>query len=292
MALNKETSGLNLGVRARGKVVTVTYMPRQKGVAESISRVLGTLEECKENICTMAETNILYLAEHFDPKTGEFHQINQLAKRWGAAIELIRMIPSKDGEPFFQEMAGPEPRAESGAYTGGVEDDGPEVNTDDGGLGITLEELVAMGRSAGGFTIAGGQREVIEALRDNDNYSLIILGDLFLSKGPQASTRLTRELGLAIHERMKTSVININELQSQFLFGKKQALKLLIFSLIAFCIYGLVFSFQEPILNFLGGSIHEHWKWVASAAVVLFVPFVAYVYGNVSGLILKLVNID
>ncbi|MBU4278113.1 MAG: cytidylate kinase-like family protein [Proteobacteria bacterium] len=292
LALNKETSNLNLGVRASGKVVTVTYLPRQKEVAESVSRVLGTLEECKGNVCTMAETNILYLSEHFDPKTEDFNQINQLAKRWGAAIELIRLIPPKDGKPFFQEVAGPEPRPEHGAYTGGVEDDGPEVSADDGGLDNTIEELVAMGRSAGGVTIAGGQHEVIDALRDNDNYSLVVLGDLFLSKGPQASTRLTRELGLAIHERMKTPVIKIDELKSQFLFGMKQAFKLLMFCLIALCIYGLVFSFQVPILNFLGGSLHEHWKWAASVAVVLFVPFVAYIYGTISGLILKLVNID
>ena len=292
LALNKETAGLNLGVRASGKVVTVTYMPRQKKVAESISRVLGTLEECKGNVCTMAETNILYLAEHFDPKTEDFNQINQLAKRWGAAIELIRLIPAQDGKPFLQEVAGPEPRTEHGTYTGGVEDDGPEVDTEDGGLRNTIEELVATGRSAGGVTIAGGQREVIDALRDSDNYSLIILGDLFLSKGPQASTRLTRELGLAIHERLKTPVIKIDELQSQFLFGKKQALKLVMFILMAVCIYGLVFSFQKPILNFLGGDLHEHWKWAAAAAVVLFVPSVAYIYGNISGLILKLVNID
>jgi cytidylate kinase len=292
LSRNKETANLNLGVRASGGMLTVTYLPRQKKVAESISHVLSTLEECKGHVCTMAETNILYFSEHFDPKAENFNQITQLAKRWGAAIELIRLVPPKEGEPFFQEMTTPEPPTDSAAYTGGVEDDGPEVNTDDGGLNMAIEELVAMGRSAGGCTIAGGQREVIDALRDTDNYSLIILDDLFLSKGPQASTRLTRELGLSIHERLKTPVIKIDELQSQFLFGKKQAFKLLLFTVVALCVYGLVFSFQEPIMNFLGGEFHQHWKWAASVVVVLFVPFVAYTYGTISGLMLKLVNID
>ena len=292
LAFSKETSNLNLGVRASGKVVTVTYMPRQKKVAESISQVLGTLDECKGSVCTMAETNILYFSEKFDHKSETFNQITQLAKRWGAAIELIRLRPPTEGIPFLQEAAGPEPRNESQAYTGGVEDDGPEVETDDGGLGAALEELVAMGRSAGGYSIAGGQHEVIDGLRDSDNYSLIILDDLFQAKGPQASTRLTRELGLAIHERLKTPVIRIDELQAQFLFGKKQAFKLLMFILAALVIYGVVFTSQEPILNFLGGAIHEHWKWAAAAAVVLFVPTVAYIYGTISGLILKLVDID
>ncbi|MCB2191275.1 MAG: cytidylate kinase-like family protein [Deltaproteobacteria bacterium] len=292
LAFSKETSNLNLGVKASGKVVTVTYLPRQKKVAESVSRVLSTLEECQGHVCTMAETNILYLSEHFDPKSEDFIQITKLAKRWGAAVELLRLIPPKDGKPFFQEASGPEPRPDHGAYTGGVEDDGPEVSSDDGGLENTIEELVAMGRSAGGVTIAGGQHEVIDTLRDNDNYSLVVLGDLFLAKGPQASTRLTREMGLTIHERMKTPVIKIDELKSQFLFGTKQAFKLLGFTALAMCLYGLVFTHQEPILNFLGGSIHEHWKWAASIAVALFVPLVAYTYGTISGLILKLVNID
>ncbi len=292
LALNKETSHLSLGVRASGKILTVTYLPRQKDVAESISKVLGTLEECKGTICTMAETNILYLSEHFDPRSEDFQQITQLAKRWGAAVELIRLIPPKDGKPFFQEAAALEPRTGDSTYTGGVEDDGPEVETDDGGLSATIEELVAMGRSAGGYTIAGGQREVINALRDTENYSLIILGDLFLSKGPQASIRLTRELGMAINERLKTPVIRIEELQSQFLFGKKQALKLLLFTLVVVAIYTLVFSFQKPILDFLGGELHEKWRWASSIAVALFVPLVAYTYGTIAGLILKLVNID
>jgi cytidylate kinase len=288
----KETSGLNLGVRTSGGVVTVTYMPRQKEAAESISHVLSTLEDCKEYVCTMAETNILYLSEHFDPKTENFTQITQLAKRWGAAIELIRLVPHQEGSLFLQEAAVTEPPPEADAYTGGVEDDGPEIDTNDGGLGIAIEELVAMGRSAGGFTIAGGTRELIDVVRKNNKYSLVILGDLFISKGSQASTRMTRELGLIIHEKLKTPVIKIDELQSRFLFGKKQALKLMMFFLIALCIYSLVFSFQKPILNFIGGDLHEHWKWAASIAVGLFVPLVAYTYGTVSGLILKLVNID
>jgi hypothetical protein len=45
-------------------------------------------------------------------------------------------------------------------------------------------------------------------------------------------------------------------------------------------------------MNFLGGDIHQHWKWAASLVVVLFVPFVAYTYGTISGLMLKLAKID
>jgi hypothetical protein len=296
LAKNKETAGLNLGVRARNKVVTVTYMPRQRIAAESISHALQNLEDCKENQCTMAETSILFVQERFSPKTDDFNQITQLAKRWGAAVELLRLIPKEEAQEQSEEDIHPEalPAAQkdTNIYTGGVEDDGPEVDSDDDGLSETLEELVAMGRSAGGSTVAGASREVIDAVKESNDYSLVVLGDLFLSKGPQTSTRLTRELGLTLNEKLRAPVINISELQSQFLFGKAQALKLILFSVIIFCIYGLVFHFQKPILNFIGGDLHEHWKWLAAVFVAVFVPFVAYTYGTVSGLILKLVDID
>ena len=133
---------------------------------------------------------------------------------------------------------------------------------------------------------------VFHAVKENHNYSLVILGNLFLSKGPQASTRLTRELGLTLHDKLRTPVIDIKELQSEFLFGKAQAFKLLMFTVLLLFVYGLVFTFQKPILNVTGGDLHEKWKWVAAVGIAFFVPFVAYVYGTVSGLILKLIDID
>ncbi|MBW1815124.1 MAG: hypothetical protein JRJ39_16145 [Deltaproteobacteria bacterium] len=163
-----------------------------------------------ENQCTMAETNILFIQEHFNPKTDDFHRVTQLAKRWGAAVELLRLIPKKGTYETPQEDIRPEPLSanhkDSVTYTGGVEDDGPEINTDNG-LSETLEELVSMGRSAGGYTVAGAGREVINTVKENNNYSLVILGDLFLSKGPQTSTRLTRELGLTLHDKLRAPVI-------------------------------------------------------------------------------------
>jgi len=296
LARDKETAGLSLVVRVREKVVTVTYMPRQEAAATSISKVLNSLEGCRENLCTMAETNILYIQECFDPKAEDLGQVTQLAKRWGAAVELIRLIPKGEAAGICLENTRSQPLSaahkDSSTYTGGVEDDGPEIHTADGGLSDTLEELVAMGRSAGGSTVAGSSREVIHAVKENHNYSLVILGKLFLSKGPQASTRLTRELGLTLHDKLRTPVIDIRELQSEFLFGKAQAFKLILFSLILLCIYSLVFNYQKPILNVIGGNLHEKWKWAAAFGIAFFVPFVAYVYGTVSGLILKLIDID
>jgi cytidylate kinase len=297
LAEDEHTRALDLGVRAVGGVVTVTYMPRQAEAAQSISHVLQDLEGCRENLCTMAETNILWIQEAFDPKAESFKQITRLAQRWGAAVELLRLMPYKSDAPEsltvnreHNQSRPPEPRDQ--VYTGGVEDDEFEDPADDSGLALTQEELVAIGRSAGGFTVYGGASEVVEAVKENSHYSLVVLGDLFLDKAPETRKRQTREMGLTIRERLKTAVISVDELESRFLFGKKQALKAVLYGIAVVCLYVLVFHFQEPILNFLGGEIHAEWKWLSSIALALFVPLVAYAYGTVAGLVLKLMDID
>jgi hypothetical protein len=297
LAEDEHTRSLDLGVRAVGGVVTVTYMPRQEEAAQSISRVLQDLEGCRENLCTMAETNILWIQEAFDPKAESFKQITRLAQRWGAAVELLRLVPYKSEAPASQALNPVQhqlrpPKTTEPVFTGGVEDDEPEAPVDDGGLALTQEELVAIGRSAGGFTVYGGTGEVIEAVKENSHYSLVVLGNLFLEKGAATRKRQTREMGMAIRERLKAAVITVDELESRFLFGKKQALKAALYAAAVACIYALVFHFQDPILNFLGGEVHAKWKWLASIFVALFVPLVAYAYGTVAGLVLKLIDID
>ena len=49
---------------------------------------------------------------------------------------------------------------------------------------------------------------------------------------------------------------------------------------------------QEALSRFLSGPIHQHYKWLAPVAVVLFIPLVAYLWGTVTGLALKIINID
>ncbi len=293
LANHPETSGMDLSVRARSGVITVTYMPRQEASADRISRALEGLSGCRETICTMAETNILWIQESFDPKGKNFDQVTQLAKRWGAAVELLRL--DSEGKDRFQLSVMEKNQGGSLSLktdTGGVEDDDADTGYDDKGLAKTVEKLVAIGRSAGGFPISGAGLEVIDAVKDNNNYSLIVLGNLFLSKGNETSTRLTRELGLELREKLKAPVIASGELHSRFLFGKAQALKLLGFALATFLIYWLVFTFQKPILNVLGGDLHSKFKYVASIGVALFVPVVAYVYSTVTGLVLKIIDID
>ncbi len=287
LAANDQTRNAELGVRAKDGVLTVTYMPRQKVDENTIKNALADLEGCREQLCTMAETSILWIQERFDPESESFSQINQLAQRWGAAVELLRVVPSTEAE---KKPAQAEPVQQSAEYTGGVEDDGPEI--DDGGLTRTMDELIAEGRFAGARTIYGDKKDILDVCQEGGNYSLVVIGDMFLEKGHEARMRDTRELAIGIRDSIKVPVITANEMQSRFLFGKRHLVRLLAFAALVACIYLLVFHFQEPILSLLGGKLHEKMKWLSSLAVAIFVPVVAYCYSTVTGLLLKAVGID
>ncbi len=138
LALDERTSWADLTVSANEGVITVTYMPRQVQVAQSIPEVVSGLKGVKEILATMAETNILWIQEIFNPQSETFTQINQIAQRWGAAIELLRFTPSDEliiGEEEEGLPAMPPPLKGKDPYTGGIEEDTPETPvSEDGGL--------------------------------------------------------------------------------------------------------------------------------------------------------------
>jgi cytidylate kinase len=297
LALDERTQRADLQVQADSGIIKVTYPPHEESLAKDIPLVLADLNGYREIQCTMAETNILWVQERFEPKSDNFHQILQLAQRWGAAVELLRLVPS--GQPHFNAQ-------DSGAYSdnefkqaacplpydGGVEDDEPVEIEDDGGLRSTEEELIDRGRCGGRYTVCGGADKILEQVKDKGHYALVVIGDMFLSKGHSTRTRRTRELALSIRDRLKAPVITADELKLRFLFGIRQAVTLMGFASLLIVIYAAVFTNQDAVIDFLSGSVHQHFKWLASLAIVLFIPLVAYLYGTVTGLALKLINID
>jgi cytidylate kinase len=293
LALDERTREADLQVHADSGVITVTYPPHQEQVSGLIPQVLADLKGCREIQCTMAETNILWVQERFEPGSENFQQIMHLAQRWGAAVELMRLIPPGEMQADPDALDNGFRRQECAiSYDGGVEDDDPATAVEDGGLSRTEEALVDMGRSGGRHTVCGGYDQILERVQGSGRYTLVVIGDMFLSKGHSTRTRRTRELAMKIRDRLKAPVITADELKSRFLFGKRQAVTLVGFLALVVLIYGLVFSYQEQILSFLGGAIHQHWKWLASVAVAIFIPIIAYLYGTVTGLALKIINID
>jgi len=139
-------------------------MPGQSRVAQEIPSVLSGLEGADDLVCTMATTNILWVAEKFDPSAPIYGQIMDVARRWGAAVEIIRFVaPSEEtkGEPCAAPEITPDacgighvlvPKTMDA--TGGVhDDDEKETQGEDGGLAVTAERLIEKNVFGGANTI-------------------------------------------------------------------------------------------------------------------------------------------
>ena len=63
---DERTGWADLNVTAQNGRITTTYMPGQSHVAREIPAVLSGLEGADDLVCTMATTNILWVAETFD----------------------------------------------------------------------------------------------------------------------------------------------------------------------------------------------------------------------------------
>ncbi len=291
---DEATAWADLNVLAQEGRVTVTYMPRQAEVAPAITRVLAGLGEAREIVCTMALTNLLWVGERFEGSSQMFEEVTDLAQRWGAGVEIMRLLPA--GEPLDACVLQETPEGELVCRpkdqdpTGGIEDDtapADELPADDGGVAATSEQLIDHGLFAGSRVVQGGSAQITNLVKSQGHYSLVVIGDMFLDKGASTKLRQTRELAAAVTERGQVSVITADELQAKFLFGPKQMRRLGLFIILALLIYLPVFFFQRPILNFLAATDWQSWRVLATAGVVLCVPLVAYFYGGAAGLLMK-----
>jgi cytidylate kinase len=305
LARNESTYSASFKVTANDGVITVTYQPQEARVAEAIPKALETLDGYREIRTTMATSNLLWIQEEYDPTSEAFRNVVEIATKWGAAVELMRLIPQDEHNP---QEADPDGRVSETAeepvshikpasreYNGGIEDDVGEEHErapgEDGGLIQTVEELARLGKSAGGREVSGGQVHLLEKIDRSVPYTMVVVGDVFLSKGSAARIRMARELRSFLSDHMKAAVVATDELKSQFLFGKRDVFRLIGFLSLVVLIYFVVFTHQKQVQEFLvGDRLIE--KIIAAVVVFLLVPIVAYAYGTVSRSFLKLIKIE
>ena len=307
LAKDSRTYHANVKVRADNGTVTVTYMPQDTKIAEVIPEVCKNLPGAREIRATMAMTNILWIQEIFDPVSKFFKEVVEIATKWNAAVELVKLSPEDNGLPGKDEIS--DKTAESNIieeHNGGIEEDIPDISDEEGNLKNTLDELARIGKSGGGRVVHGGQRRLLDTLGRGIPYSLVVIGDVFMAKGHSARLRATRDLRSFLSDHIKAPVVTADELESQYLFGKKDILHLLLFICSAVVIYFLVFSNQNYILEFLA---QEGWfknvindsflsqaawipKMILSIAIFLFVPVIAYCYGTATRLFLKMMKME
>lgn len=328
LARDKRTHAAALKVRADGGVVNVSYRPQDAAMAEFIPGVLETVEGIRDVRITMATANMLWIQERFSPDSADFDKVVQIATKWNAAVELLRLAPEEEApaEPVAssspvgfpadsvpgvvpgRSAAPTEVKAEVSAepFGGGIEADEDEADSMEGGVQETLDELARVGRSGGGRTVFGDRQRLVESLDRTTPYTLVVLGDLFLSKGHAARQRALRDLRGFLEDRIRAPIVTEEELGPEYLFGRRDLFRAGFFLLVTVVIYLLVFGNQEAILSFIAntgwyaevtrdsflGSTEWLPKIVVCAAVFLFIPVVAYSYGRVASAFLKLIKME
>ena len=103
--------------------------------------------------------------------------------------------------------------------------------------------------------------------------------------------RLTRELGAYVSDSLRVPVIGKNELQAQYLFDAKHALRLLALGSVAALSVVLVFQHQAGVLRFLSAPGVGH-RILATAVLAVFVPLYASVYGSFTQYLLRLLKFE
>lgn len=293
LARDDRTCPAAFSVSCHGRVLTVTYLPRDVALADDIHRVLQQLEGVFEIRATMATTNILWVQEAFDHTSDTFREIVEIAGKWNAAVELVRYAPGDEGEDATataEEVQEAVPAVEAG-----IEEDREEEAPDVGGLKATLDELARLGKSGGGRQVHGERRHLVATCCGAVPHSLVVVGNLFLDKGPATRTRLTRELQDSIANRMRVPVVSADELRRHYLFGRRDIVRLVGFLALVVAIYMWVFTHQGEVLRFLVGDGEVRstvTRLLVAVAVFAFVPLIAYSYGTVARSIMKLIKME
>jgi cytidylate kinase len=293
LANDPRTARADFTVRAHGGALTVTYLPKDIEVADAVHPVLAGLTGVDEIHATVATTNILWVQEAFDPGAETFDEVVEIARKWNAAVELVQFEVGDAPEPGIPA----ETRAEEAvpAVVAGIEEDAGDESPPADGLRETLGALAEAGRSGGGRRVHGERAQLLTSCCGPVQYSLVVLGNLFLAKGAATRIRLTRELQDAVATRLRVPVVTAEELRRQYLFGHRDVLRLVGFLALIAVLYVAVLTNQRPVLSFLYG----HWsggtflvKVAVAAAVFAVVPVVAYSYGSVVRAVLKLVKME
>jgi cytidylate kinase len=295
LARDERTFRANVKVRADRGIVTATYLPQDADIAEIIPKVIAPLAGVRELSVTMATTNLLWIEEAFEAASETFHQVVEIATKWNAAVELLQFVPQDlEGQEELLADNEPIPLTQRPDFVreciGGIEDEG-DVVCEDKGFQTTQEALARLGCSGGGRRIVGGAPQIVKSIDRTLPYSLVVIGNMFLSKGHSAQKRMTRQLHGYLNDQINAPVVNAEDLKSRYLFGRHDLLNLVgclgLFSFILF----FVFTYQDLILKFLSG-VELQTKILAAVSVFLFVPTIAYLYGNVARSLMKLIRME
>lgn len=297
LTADPRTSHADIKVIANDGIVQVNYLPQQSEVAPYVEEVLSGIDGIKEVHTTVAQTSLLYIQEKFDPESSHFKYIANVARKWDAVIELMKMvnIEGQTGEDELSRGIQQEPRkpqATSNKYNGGIEDDEVVESHLDSDTARYLDKLQNIGCAGGNSIFFGNFETLLQSLQRRTNYSMIILGNLFLSKQESVRKRQKAEMRSLFSDNLDIPVVDAEDLQEQFKFGSKQVFKLIAALTAAAIIFTGVFTFQVPIINFLTGEAYKGYRVLAILLIVALTPAFAFSYGTFAKQVLKILRLE
>lgn len=294
---DRRTRDMSVQVRAERGRVSVTYLPRQEQTAQSIPQVIKRVEGVEEVLCTMASTNLLWIQERFDPQSESLSEILQIAGKWNAAVELIQLTEAGKESRESPEAVPVTPDTREDTQepeeNGGILDDtaDEEDAIQDEGLRQTRQRLIAAGRAGGYRVLSGGGPKLLETIDRTAPYSLVVVGDVFMSKIASVRKRLCREMVSSLSDHLRVPVIETEELKTQYLFSPSQWLRLFVYGGIAALLLALILTHQEQVLSFSSREGTGH-RILSTALILVFVPIFAFAYGNFARRVLRLFKFE
>jgi hypothetical protein len=261
--------------------------------AKAIPKVLDSVPGLKSYVCTVASTNILFLGEAFDSKSENLDHLIDIAEKWNAAVELVRV--AKDDETSDTQSA-PIPVLTTSKDKGGILDENHPVSSPSKAHGIadTMDRLIQVGRAGSTHTSFGGVNGLVSDLSKSSNYSMIVVGDVYLDKGASRS-RLKRDMIGHLSDHFHCPVLDVEDLKAKYLFGKKQLVGLIGSAIVSVLIFLVVFRLQVPILEFTAaGQMHKsvYAKAFASGFIFTVVPLIALIIGGFYHNFLKMIRLE
>ncbi|MEW5994920.1 MAG: cytidylate kinase-like family protein, partial [Candidatus Zixiibacteriota bacterium] len=292
LSSDHRTNLADVRVSADDGIVQVIYLPQQSEVVPYVQEVLSSVPGIKDVNTTIAQSSILFLQDEFEHDAGGFADVVKVAKKWDAAVELMRFALGgvRVGQaevPADQVQPGPVETSTEKEYDGGIEEDVEGEKPVDEELSRCLDELRKQGCSGGSSAFRGDGKALLTRLQ-RTSYSMVVLGDLFKDKPAPTRTRLKGELKNFLADNTDIPVIDTTELQEQFRFGLKQFVRLALALVIAFVIFAGLFTHQKEVISFLSAEEYRHLRILAVLFVVLLTPLFAYSYGTFARQLLKL----
>jgi len=283
LATDDRTRSAEFHVTANRGMVQITAQPRFSDALAVVDDVLSGITGIEEITTCAALDSILYVSERFDRESEQFRKVIALAERWHSGVELITLPAVKAQSNLIDDsLAGAEVPPSSGASLPPP----PE------GLRECHDHLKKYECCGGCHALYGTPLSLVPGLQRRTDCRLLIMGQLYRDRPDSTRVRLAGELTNQLTETLTFPVVDESELDAHFRFGFDQALRMILWLLMAAGLLAIFFVFHNELLAFLASELDRPVRMLSVIGVVVFAPLFAYAYGSAARSVLRLMGLD